>query len=129
MTNIRAMLVAVLTALLLSACGGMGPVGDYLNSSNKQLASGIKSYEDGDYQVAAITIRRAQEAGLEDKRDQVIAYKYMAFIHCVSGREKQCREEFKNALEIDPTFELSSSEAGHPVWGPVFRSVRAKAVR
>lgn len=126
MTNIRVMLVAVLAALLLSACGEMGPMTEMFQPSNKQLTSGIKSYEDGDYQTALITLRKAQEMGLNNKSDQVLAHKYLAFIHCVSGREKQCRDEFKKALEVDPAFELKPAEAGHPVWGPIFRGEKTK---
>ena len=76
-----------------------------------------------------MTLRNAQQMGLEDKRDQVIAHKYLAFIHCVSGREQQCRDEFKKALTIDPAFELTPAEAGHPVWGPIFRGEKAKLAK
>ncbi|MEJ1959968.1 MAG: TssQ family T6SS-associated lipoprotein [Nitrosomonadales bacterium] len=98
---------------------------DAFQPSNKELASGIKSYEAGDYQTALITLKNAQEMGLNDKHDQVLAHKYLAFIHCVSGREQQCRDEFRKALTIDPAFDLTAAEAGHPVWGPVFRSEKA----
>jgi hypothetical protein len=37
-----------------------------------------------------------------------------------------CREEFRKALTMDPSLELSPAEAGHPVWGPVFRSLKGK---
>jgi len=46
-------------------------------------------------------------------------------MHCVSGRTAACREEFRKALTMDPDVELSPAEAGHPTWGPVFRSVKA----
>jgi hypothetical protein len=36
-----------------------------------------------------------------------------------------CRDEFRAALDIDPSMQLEPAEAGHPVWGPVFRSVKA----
>ena len=124
--NIRVAMIAVLVAFLLSACGGMAPMMDAFQPSNKQLVSGIKSYEDGDYQTALTTLRSAQEMGLEDKRDQVLAHKYLAFIHCVSGHEQLCRDEFRKALTIDPAFTLTPAEAGHPVWGPVFRGEKAK---
>jgi hypothetical protein len=28
---------------------------------------------------------------------------------------------------LDPSFELEASEAGHPIWGPVFRNVKNAA--
>ena len=88
-----------------------------------QLKQGIRSYEDGRLPQAATHFQGALEAGL-NQADQVKAHKYLAFIHCVSGRERQCRAHFRSALELDPAFELERAEAGHPMWGPVFRSVK-----
>jgi Tfp pilus assembly protein PilF len=94
--------------------------------SEQDLEKGIKSYDDGEYKVAARQLRAALELGLDAKRDQARAHKYLAFIVCVSGREKSCRDEFAKALDADPKFELEPSEAGHPIWGPVLRSVKAE---
>jgi glycine/D-amino acid oxidase-like deaminating enzyme len=69
-------------------------------------------------------LRIALKRGLS-KPDQVTAHKYLAFIQCASGREAQCRDEFKRALRIDPDMTLAPAEAGHPIWGPVFKSVKA----
>ncbi|MDZ4201364.1 MAG: TssQ family T6SS-associated lipoprotein [Gallionella sp.] len=129
MKTIRVIWLALLATFLLGACGEKGPVIDYFQPSNKELAKGKQSYEDGDYQTALIHLRKAQEMGLDDKRDQVIAHKYVAFIHCVSGRESECRREFRNALEVDPGFALSTAEGGHPVWGPIFRSEKSRVAQ
>lgn len=88
------------------------------------LAVGIKHYEDGNYGEASRLLLSSLEEGISSA-DQVRAHKYLAFMHCVSGREARCREEFRTTLSIDPTFELAANEAGHPIWGPVFRSVKA----
>lgn len=87
------------------------------------LTSGIKQYEDGNYSSAARLLQSSLDQGL-GRNDQVRAHKYLAFIHCVSGRERRCRDEFRIALKIDPSFELAANEAGHPIWGPAFRSVK-----
>jgi tetratricopeptide (TPR) repeat protein len=92
-----------------------------------ELVAGIKLYEDGKYREASKTLRSAVPR--LNKADQVKAHKYLAFIECASGRKSQCRDEFAKALKIDPSFELEPSEAGHPLWGPVFRSVKQKARR
>jgi len=89
----------------------------------------VKSYEDGDYKISMEELQGALDMGLNSKDDQVAAYKYLAFIHCISGHEKQCRDNFKKAFEIDPRFDLKPAEAGHPVWGPVFRSVKGKPAK
>jgi hypothetical protein len=64
--------------------------------------------------------------GLDAKRDQAMAHKYLAFISCVTGREKKCRGEFNKALDADPKFELEPAEAGHPIWGQVLRSIKTE---
>ena len=87
-----------------------------------ELLAGIKAYDDGQYREASKILRSALPR--LDKRDQVEAHKYLAFIDCTSGRKTQCRAEFAQALKIDPSFELEPSEAGHPLWGPVFRSLK-----
>jgi Tfp pilus assembly protein PilF len=88
------------------------------------LAKGLQQYDDGRYAQSARNLQLALEQGLS-KPDRVKAHKYLAFIDCASGREKTCRDEFRAALDIDPTMELAPAEAGHPIWGPVFRSVKA----
>ena len=90
-----------------------------------ELDAGIKSYEDGKYSEAAAKLQTAITAGLTTS-DETKAHKYLAFIHCVSKREKQCRTEFRKALDITPTLELDAAEADHPMWGPVFRSVKGR---
>ncbi|MEP7180630.1 MAG: TssQ family T6SS-associated lipoprotein [Betaproteobacteria bacterium] len=92
----------------------------------QELDRGIKSYEEGEYKTSARQLQAALDLGLEAKRDQATAHKYLAFITCVSGREKSCRVEFQKALDADPKFDLEPAEAGHPIWGPVLRSVKAE---
>ncbi len=96
--------------------------------AREQLASGIKLYETGDYESAARSLQASLDHGLLDKRDQSTARKYLAFIHCLGGREPQCAGEFRKAFEIDPTFSLTPAEDGHPIWGPVYRNVRTTLI-
>ena len=93
--------------------------------AENMLDKGIRAYDDGDYKVAARNIQGALDAGLTT-HSQARAHKYLAFIDCISGQQAQCRDEFKKALEIEPNLELKTEEAGHPIWGPVFRSVKAE---
>ena len=96
------------------------------SKSEQELEKGIRSYEDGDYKASAKQLQSALDLGLEAKRDQAKAHKYLAFMNCVTGREKKCRIEFNKALDADPKFDLEPAEAGHPVWGQVLRSVKAE---
>ena len=92
--------------------------------AENMLDQGIRAYDDGDYKVAMRNIQGALDAGLTT-HSQARAHKYLAFIQCSSGQQVQCRDEFRKALEIEPDLELKTSEAGNPIWGPVFRSVKA----
>jgi Tfp pilus assembly protein PilF len=121
------LLLVVLTLAALGGCATTpltNPFKDLLQSKGAPvLAAGIQNYDNGKYDDAAKALQGALDLGL-DKSEQVKAHKYLAFIHCASRREKQCRDEFRKALDIDPSFELKPAEAGHPIWGPVFRSVK-----
>ena len=134
MSGIRIVAIIVSAVFLLSACKSVKTAGEELmmnipierGPSEQKLVSGVKSYESGDYNTSQSELQAALNMGL-NSWGQVVAHKYLAFISCVSGREKQCREEFKKALEIDLSFDLKPAEEGHPIWGPVFRSVKGKA--
>lgn len=99
------------------------------NEGEQRLSAGIKHYEDGQYKDATKLLQEALYQGLPEKRDQVTARKYLAFIYCISNQKRKCSNEFKKALLLDPDFQLEAAEAGHPAWGPVFRSVKAKLPR
>lgn len=94
--------------------------------AEQELSAGIRYYEDGNYKAATRSLQSALDKGLTFTSDQVTAHKYLAFINCASEQERICREDFRKALELDPKFELNTVESGHPVWGPVFRGVRAE---
>jgi Tfp pilus assembly protein PilF len=95
-----------------------------LSKGDPALAAGMRRYEDGDYADASRQLQAAIDQGL-GRSGRVKAHKHLAFMHCVSGRTAACREEFRKALAIEPDLDLSPAEAGHPTWGPVFRSVKA----
>jgi Tfp pilus assembly protein PilF len=123
-------LLVVLVALVGFTGCAEGPLKDVSriferkSAGEAQLKAGIRNYEEGRLVQASRDFETALNEGLTDA-DRVTAHKYLAFIHCVSKRERQCRGHFRSALDINPNFELDRSEAGHPMWGPVFRSVKA----
>jgi len=94
--------------------------------AERNLSAGIRAYEEGQYPLSAQRLQEALDGGLAFTTDKVTAYKYLAFVHCATGRTQQCRVEFRKAFELDPTFELSKAEAGHPAWGPVYRGVKSE---
>lgn len=92
--------------------------------AERDLSSGIRAYENGEYEASARLLQSALSARLVVISDQVAAHKYLAFIHCAQGREASCRSEFRKALKLNPGLELTPAESGHPRWGPVFRSLK-----
>jgi Tfp pilus assembly protein PilF len=131
--KVRRLIFAVVVAMALPGCEsapikemrqGIGGLFQR-NTGEQDLAGGVKQYEAGNYSEASRLLSASLEQGLSSS-GQVTARKYLAFIHCISGRESRCREEFRATLRIDPSFDLAANEAGHPVWGPVFRSVKAR---
>lgn len=117
------MLVALVS--LLAGCASGGPMKLFENKAGQTLTAGINEYNEGKYADAVKSLQNALDQGL-GVGDQVKAHKYLAFTYCVSGRERLCREEFRKALDINPDLELEPAEAGHPLWGPVFRGVKSK---
>lgn len=122
--------IALLAAALLAGCNTRAvqefPLTRF--KAESMLDSGIREYDNGEYKLAARTIQGALDAGLTT-RSQGRAHKYLAFIHCIAGQQAQCRDEFRKGLEVDPRLELSAAEAGHPIWAPVFRSVKASMAK
>jgi tetratricopeptide (TPR) repeat protein len=93
-----------------------------------QLAAGVRQYEAGEIDNAQKSLTSSLDHGLLSKPDQSRARKLLAFIHCASGREAACRDEFRKAFEINPEFSLTTAEDGHPIWGPVYRNVRTQLI-
>jgi hypothetical protein len=90
------------------------------------LNNATRSFEDGNYSAAMIIFQDVVDNKDATKEIKITSYKYLAFIHCISDREKMCRESFKKALDMDADFNLTPAEAGHPVWGSVFNSMKIK---
>jgi hypothetical protein len=100
-----------------------------VNAGERELALGIQNYDDGEYRVASRQLQNALDLGLDTKRHEAQAHKYLAFMVCVTGKEKACREHFRKALDADPGFELEPAEAGNPVWSAALRRAKAERAR
>ena len=117
-------LSSLLVCLTITGCGSFAAA--FSSKGDEELAFGVRAYEDGELAYAAKLLQASLDAGLRSTANRVRAHKYLAFSHCASNRVPQCRDEFRKVLEIDPSFTLRENEAGHPIWGPVFRSVKPK---
>lgn len=121
------LLIAAALALSLAACSsaaGRSLQRLFASKGEPALSVGLKQYEDGNYADSARNLHLAIDYGLSE-RERANAHKHLAFIHCSANRERECRDEFRKALAVQPAMELEPAETGHPVWGPVFRSLKA----
>jgi tetratricopeptide (TPR) repeat protein len=90
------------------------------------MSDGLKKYERGNFDEAVNHFLAGLDSGVLALPEQLIARKHMAFSHCLNGREVNCKEEFEKAIALDQKFTLLPAEAGHPIWGPVYRLARAE---
>jgi Tfp pilus assembly protein PilF len=117
------------SALLLAMAGcaqqpqGLSDVME--RPAERALLNGLRAYEDGQYGDAERELQRALAAGLVSAKDRANAQKHLAFVYCTSNRMADCDRAFREALAADPEFALTRAEAGHPLWGPVYRRVTA----
>src|SRR5947207_5054090 len=118
----------VLAAALVVSLAACAQLKDRLlwSKGHAALVEGLRQYEEGVHLAAAKSLQSALDQGL-NPAEQANAHKHLAFVHCASGRSGACREEFRLALAVDPALELGAAESGHPVWGPVFRSLKAES--
>jgi tetratricopeptide (TPR) repeat protein len=132
------LLAPFLLAILAAACAPLpekpAPVAPQITEktlrdrAREQLTQGMSQYQAGEYEAAMKSLQAALDHGLLEKTEQSLARKHLAFIHCVSNREAPCAEQFRKAFEIDPGFQLTPAEDGHPIWGPVYRGVRMQLI-
>ena len=121
-------LAIALAAALMAGCMQVAPPLGLLDVSARPaehaLLAGMKAYDDAQYDSADRLFREALALGLVSQRDRAEAHKRLAFIQCAAGRLGECETEFKLARQADRTFALDKSEAGHPVWGPVYKRLQ-----
>ena len=118
---------AAALALLLAGCATVPPAPGLLDlldrPAERALHDGMRAYDEGQYATAEQALRQALAQGLASARDRANAHKLLAFIQCTSDRVAACEDDFRAARAADPGFALGRAEAGHPLWGPVYRRV------
>ncbi len=127
--RLAALALPMLTSVLLAACvqppvaPSVGLLDVAERPAEKALLAGMRAYDDAQYPQAEKQLQAALQAGLVSPRDRAAAHKLLAFIFCTSNRAADCEAQFRSARAADPAFTLSKSEAGHPLWGPVYQRV------
>lgn len=121
-------LFPVAMALLVAGCAMSPPPRPGLldvveRPAEQALLAGLRAYEDAQYADAEKQFGLALQLGLPSPKDRAAAEKHLAFIYCTTNRVTECEAAFRAARQADPKFALSKSEAGHPLWGPVYQRV------
>jgi len=112
--------------LALAACatapeGGLSEV--MQRPAERALLAGLRAYDDAQYADAERELDKAIATGLVSAKDRAAAQKHLAFIYCTSQRIKPCEDAFRAARAADFEFALTRAEAGHPLWGPVYKRI------
>jgi hypothetical protein len=87
------------------------------------LDAAMASYDAGDYN-GAIKGFASPDILAASTAIKVKAHKYSAFSYCVTNRRTLCRQQFVDALKLDPAFALEPAEQTHPVWGPEYNAAK-----
>ena len=119
-------LAAAVFAALLAGCAAAPQTGlseVMQRPAERALLAGLRAYDDGQYADAERELGKALATGLVSAKDRATAHKLLAFITCTSDRLADCQTQFLEARAADASFALSRSEAGHPVWCPVYKNL------
>jgi Tfp pilus assembly protein PilF len=122
----RGRLTVAALCLALAACvtepqGGLSEV--MQRPAERALLAGLRAYDDAQYADAERELGKAMATGLVSVKDRAAAHKHLAFIYCSSQRVKPCEDAFRAARMADAEFALTRAEAGHPLWGPVYKRI------
>ncbi|MGU7785004.1 TssQ family T6SS-associated lipoprotein [Burkholderia sp. PU8-34] len=128
--NGRSTLVVFVGVLFLGigGCSMMSPTppSPTQSAAHATVDSARAAYDAGDYGRTIALLVHAREVDGADVDTQVAAHKLLAFSYCVTNRVTLCRAEFSKILDLNPRFDLSPAERGHPIWGPAFEAARRK---
>jgi hypothetical protein len=91
------------------------------------IEAGVASYDAGDYNAAIKTLTGSSDIAAAPTPMKVKALKYTALSYCVTNRRPQCRQQFVEALKLDPGFTLEAAELTHPIWGAEYNAAKRAA--
>jgi tetratricopeptide (TPR) repeat protein len=92
--------------------------------SERMFNEAMVAYDAGDYAKAVQLFTDIQKEPIASP-ERVKVHKQTAFGYCLLRKRALCSGEFTKILKLQPGFELSAAEAGHPSWGATFRKAQA----
>jgi hypothetical protein len=116
-------------AVLLSACSSTPkePENPYTPAEELLLQQIEADFHKGEYKTVIDTVKKAPETSLGGMAFRTDALKLKAFSECVSRQQRNCRNTFRQLLELNPEFNLKESESSHPQWGKVFATEKKRS--
>jgi hypothetical protein len=94
-------------------------------TADQLLQEGTVLYEKGDFRGAIRKLVTARDTADDGSIVKKQSLRQLAFSYCVSNQRVLCRQQFASLLAIEPSFQLTRGEAGHPLWGPAFQEAKA----
>jgi len=119
-------IAATFVMILVAGCAVPGKVQRTATAEETAELAQVKSdYAAGRYGEVIRRVARSDTLAGAPDAERIEALKLQSFSYCMSNYTQLCQDGFERILQIDPSFTLSPSEAGHPQWGPVFAKARA----
>jgi hypothetical protein len=106
-------------AALAAGCATNNP------AAQQALREVRDQYAAGDYGGVIRTVATSDALDHAPDDTRVQAFKLQAFSYCVTNYTQLCEDSFVRILRLEPSFALTPNEAGHPLWGPVFKRAQA----
>lgn len=97
---------------------------EQIQHSRTALQSVRESYDSGNYGDVITRVARDDRLHEAPSDIRVEALKLQAFSLCMRNYAAMCKERFQTILSLQPDFDLSDGERGHPQWGPVFEQAK-----
>lgn len=94
--------------------------------SERMFNEAMVAYDAGDYTKSVQLFTEIQKEPIATP-ERIKVHKQTAFAYCLINKRALCGSEFAKILKLQPGFELSAAEAGHPSWGATFRRTQAAA--
>ncbi|OZI63559.1 TssQ family T6SS-associated lipoprotein [Bordetella genomosp. 11] len=108
-------------SVLLAASASIAGCATTSPAQQQALAQVREQYLAGDYGGVIRTVATSETLAEAPDATRVEALKLQAYSYCLTQYTQLCQDGFVRILRIEPAFQLPSTEAGHPMWGPVFR--------
>ncbi|MFJ1300330.1 TssQ family T6SS-associated lipoprotein [Pseudomonadota bacterium AL_CKDN230030165-1A_HGKHYDSX7] len=124
-----ARLGVLLLCAALSGCTairGAAPEAPATSEALAALDQARDSYGGGRYGEVIRLVATSDDIAGAPRAVRVEAFKLQAFSYCVSNYRQLCEDAFVRILALQPDFALAPNEAGHPNWGPVFRTAQQR---